>query len=49
MDEPLGEMTASAVHLHESFVSYMRAGFTRAEALHLISTLLIAAAIQPRQ
>jgi hypothetical protein len=41
-DSPMTEMGQNAAALHEQFMSYVTAGFTRAEALHLISAILTA-------
>ena len=39
-DEPLSELAASAVVLHELFTAYLTAGFTESQALALVSVTL---------
>lgn len=39
-DSPVTEMGQNAAALHEQFMSYVIAGFTRPEALDLIKTIL---------
>lgn len=34
--EPMTEMDATAIQMHEVFASFLRAGFTRGEALDLL-------------
>ena len=41
-DSPVTEMGQNAAALHEQFMSYVNAGFTRPEALHLIAAILTA-------
>lgn len=40
--DPITEMAAAAAQLHELFTAYMEAGFSRMEALHLVSAILTA-------
>ena len=39
-DEPLSELMAAAINYHEIYLSFQRAGFSRAEALALIATVI---------
>lgn len=39
-EDPISELAAAAVQMHELFAEYVKAGFTRAEALTLISELI---------
>jgi len=41
-DDPLSEPAAGAIQMHELMMAYCAAGFTRAEALSLVTTLLVA-------
>lgn len=38
--DPIGPLAAMATQLHELLVAYVEAGFTRAEALHLVTALI---------
>ncbi len=37
---PFSEMAESAIAMHEIYVSYVQAGFTRSEALELIALII---------
>lgn len=39
--DPFSGLTAAAVSLHEMFMSYVDAGFTRAESLEIVIRLMI--------
>lgn len=39
-----GELDAAAISFHEIFMAYVRAGFTRREALELVQTHIMTAA-----
>lgn len=39
---PFGALAAAALAAHEMFSAYLEAGFTRAEALHLVTAILVA-------
>ena len=39
-DEPLSALMAAAINYHEIYLSFQRAGFSRAEALALIATVI---------
>ena len=41
MINPFNELDVGAVGAHELFMSYVRAGFTRAEALEIVKTIMI--------
>ncbi len=41
-DEPFGEIDAGAIAQHEILSAYIRAGFTRREAMELVKTHIIA-------
>ena len=41
-DDPLSELAAGAVQMHEMLTSYVAAGFTRAESLQIIISMLVA-------
>ena len=41
-ESPLSELAAGAVQMHEMLTSYVAAGFTRAEALQIIISMLVA-------
>lgn len=43
-EEPLTTLDECAIGVHESFMAYVRAGFTRAEALELTKAHIAAAA-----
>lgn len=40
-DSPLSPLEVAAVILHERFEAFMRAGFTEAQALHLVSLSVV--------
>jgi hypothetical protein len=42
MDDPIGPLAAAAVSLHELFMAYVKAGFTRKEALDLVKFVISA-------
>lgn len=50
-DQQIQSMMIAAVGLHELFVSYMQAGFTRSEAFELCKAIMqaTAAKTQPEQ
>jgi hypothetical protein len=39
--DPIGKVAAAAVSLHELYMSLCRAGFTQAQALELVKTILL--------
>lgn len=39
----VGQLTTSAVALHEMYLAYVAAGFTEAQALYLVGQILAAA------
>ncbi|MEU9643609.1 hypothetical protein [Streptomyces sp. NPDC048188] len=39
--DPIGKVAAAAVSLHELFTSLCAAGFTQAQAMELVKTILI--------
>lgn len=41
-EDPVTELAASAVQLHELHLAYLAAGFTEAQAMELIKALLMA-------
>ena len=38
--EPISELLASAIAVHEMYVTYQEAGFTSAEALYLVTSMV---------
>ena len=42
-DVPLGEIDAGAIAQHEILMAYIRAGFSRREAMELVKTHIMAA------
>lgn len=40
---PFSQLAAAATATHEMFAAYIDAGFTRAEALHLVTAIMVAA------
>lgn len=44
--DPITQLAAAAVQLHELYVSYIEAGFTEAQAFDLVKALLLASASQ---
>jgi hypothetical protein len=40
--EPLTELAANAAQLHEAFMAYVQAGFTRDEALRIVIAFVTA-------
>lgn len=47
--EPMTPLGESAVQMHELMLEYERAGFTRAEAVHIVLELLKNAANNPNK
>lgn len=40
-ESPMSELDESAVMLHETFLSYVNAGFTREESIKIIISLMV--------
>jgi hypothetical protein len=40
--DPMTALAEGAAHLHEIFLAYVNAGFTEAQALHLVGQVLAA-------
>ncbi|MFF8299571.1 hypothetical protein ACF07M_29985 [Streptomyces globisporus] len=41
-EDPITELAAAAVQLHEAFNAYLEAGFTEQQAFELVKTILAA-------
>ncbi|MGO2807926.1 hypothetical protein ACTXL8_05455 [Glutamicibacter arilaitensis] len=39
-DSPISQMLAGAIQMHEMLVAYVEAGFTRAEAMEILKTMV---------
>lgn len=40
--DPIGQSTQAAIQLHEMFLAYIAAGFSRKEALSIVSAMVAA-------
>lgn len=40
--DPLTQLAEGAAQVHELFLAYVSAGFTRPEALHLVTAMVVA-------
>ncbi|QCX81257.1 hypothetical protein C9F11_38370 [Streptomyces sp. YIM 121038] len=41
-EDPITELAAAAVQLHEAYTAYLQAGFTEPQAFELVKTILAA-------
>jgi hypothetical protein len=49
LSDPIGGLTAGAISIHELFIAYVDAGFTREEALEIIIRMMTAGLKPPEQ